>query len=65
MTDNKITIPINVKADPITVEQLDSMVFDDDTDRAKFIRHLIRKEFEARKAIREWNQQTQSAQAPS
>jgi hypothetical protein len=63
MDDNKIKIPINVKADPITVEQLDSMVFEDDTDRAKFIRRLIRKEFEARKAIKEWNNSSKEDQA--
>lgn len=43
MTDEMVTV--SLKAEKKVIDLLDTMVKSDDTDRSKFIRHLIRKEY--------------------
>lgn len=46
---------VNVKfTEPELVEQLDAMVAEDDSDRSKFIRNLIRREFLRRQGGAHW-----------
>ncbi len=51
----KTDVWVNVKfTEPELVEQLDAMVEADDSDRSKFVRNLIRREFLRRQGQGHW-----------